>query len=147
MALLNWLNSRLKGNDDINLVIDPEEETLSGLNLKDALDVHNAWKAKLEKELSGDSMAPIDATQAAYDNLCTLGKWLYGPGKKLYSHLPEYEIAKKAHEEFHMAAAEVVVEHQSGNISNALFLMKNKFRSASNNNKHKLVSLFVAARK
>lgn len=126
---------------------EPESETLFGLNLKDALDVHNTWKTKLEKELSGNKMTPIDATQAAHDHLCGLGKWLYGPGKKLYSNLPEYVVTKKAHAKFHQSAADVINEFQSGNKSKAEALLKNEFRSASNMNRLMLVSLFSAARK
>ncbi|NOZ54062.1 MAG: hypothetical protein GXP08_13185 [Gammaproteobacteria bacterium] len=144
--LKNWLHKKLSGNNNEKLVVGPEDENLSGLNLKEVLDAHSAWKEKLENELSGASSEPIDVKNTANDHLCTFGQWIYGPGKTKYSKLPEYETARKAHANFHTAAAEVVVEHQSGNTEKAQNLLKTKFRSASNNNQLELVRLFTAAK-
>ena len=145
--LKDWLNKMLSGNNNEELIISPEEEMLSGLNLKEVLDTHGAWKNKLENELSGNSNEPIDVTKTAKDHVCTLGKWIYGPGKSKYSTLSEYEPLRKAHADFHLVAAEVVIEHQSGNKDLAQKLLKTKFRSASNINQLELVRLFTAAQK
>ena len=145
-VLKDWLNKMLNGNSDEELVISPEEELLSGLNLKEVLDAHKGWKSKLENELSGQSSVPIDVTETAKDHVCTLGKWVYGPGKNKYAALPEYESMRKAHANFHLVAAEVVIEHQSGNKEQAQNLLKTKFRNASNSNQLELVKLFAAAR-
>ena len=144
--LAKWLKSRLKGNSDVELVIDPEEEMLSGLNLKEVLDAHDAWKSKLAAELSGASSEPIDADIIASDCHCVLGKWLHGKGKKDYSKLSEYKMAVDAHAKFHQTAAEVVIQHQSGHTSQAKQLLKTQFRSASNDNQLELVRLFTAAK-
>jgi len=144
MSLLKWLNDKLSGKSS-ELNISPNENTLTGLNLKDALAAHDAWKDKLNAELSGASKVPIDVTKIEHDNLCVLGKWLYGSGKDKYSHLPEYESARKAHTAFHLAAAEVVIAHQSGNTEKAGVLLKSNFRVASNNNQLELVRLFTVA--
>ena len=145
MALLKWLDSKLSGKDE-PLEISPNENTLSGLNLKDALDAHNKWKDRLKSELAGETSTPIDVSQVAHDDNCVLGKWLYNSGKDQYSHLSEYEDARKAHAQFHLAAAEVVIENQSGNTVQAKNLLKTKFRSASNSNQLELVKLFTVAR-
>lgn len=144
--LIKWLKSRLNGNSDVELVIDPEEAMLSGLNLKEVLDAHSAWKDKLEAELSGASNEPIDVDIIASDCHCVLGKWLHGKGKKDYSKLSEYKMAVDAHADFHQAAAEVVIQHQSGNTEQANQLLKTRFRSASNDNQLELVRLFTAAK-
>jgi len=144
--LRKWLTSRLKGNSDVELVIGPEEAMLSGLNLKEVLDAHGAWKDKLEAELAGDSDGQIDVKVIASDCQCMLGKWLHSKGKKDYSKLPEYKLALDAHADFHLAAAEVVVQHQSGNTEQARQLLKTKFRFASNENQLELVRLFTAAK-
>lgn len=145
--LKDWLNKVLNGNSDEELVIGPEEAMLSGLNLKEVLDTHKEWKDKLENELSGNSNESIDVTETAKDHVCTLGKWIYGPGKKKYAELPEYETMRKAHANFHLIAAEVVIEHQSGNEDQAQNLLKTKFRAASNSNQLELVRLFTAVNK
>ena len=144
--LKKWLTSRLKGNADAELVIDPDEEMLSGLNLKEVLDAHEAWKDKLEMELSGVSSEPIDANIVASDCHCVLGKWLHGKGKKDYSKLPEYKLALDAHADFHQAAAEVVIQHQSNHTEQAKQLLKTRFKLASNDNQLELVRLFTAAK-
>ncbi len=144
--LRSWLKRRLKGITNEKLVIDPDEETLSGLNLKEVLDAHEAWKDKLEKELSGVSDEPIDADIIASDCQCILGKWLHGKGKKDYSKLPEYKPALNAHANFHKAAAEVVIQHQANNTKQAKQLLRTSFRTASNDNQLELVRLFTAAK-
>lgn len=144
--LRSWLKRRLKGITNEKLVIDPDEGTLSGLNLKEVLDAHEAWKDKLEKELSGVSDKPIDADIIASDCQCILGKWLYGKGKKDYSKLPEYKPALNAHADFHKAAAEVVIQHQANNTEQAKQLLRTSFRTASNDNQLELVRLFTAAK-
>ena len=60
--LKKWLNNWLNGDNNETLVVSPEENILSGLNLKEVLDAHNDWKIKLENELTGSSATPIDVT-------------------------------------------------------------------------------------
>lgn len=143
MQLKKWLIQKLAGKD-ADLVID-HEENLVGLNLKEALDVHGAWKDRLQVALNGQSNEELDVVVVAKDDQCALGKWLHGPGKQKYSKLPEYDQALKAHAEFHVCAAEVLIEHQSGNTQQANDLLKTRFRSASNNNQIELVRLFTTA--
>ncbi len=143
--LKKWLNNWLHGDATEELVISSKEGMLSGLNLKEVLDAHSAWKVKLEHELVGNSKRAIDVTVVASDRRCVLGKWLHGEGKKQYSKLPEYKKALDAHAHFHLCAAEVVIEHQSGNTDNAKELLTTKFRTASNNNQLELVKLFTVA--
>ena len=144
--LRSWLGRRLKGKTGEKLVIGPSEGTLSGLNLKEVLDAHEAWKDKLDKELSGTSNEHIDPEVIASDCHCVLGKWLHGKGKKDYSKLPEYKPALNAHADFHKAAAEVVIQHQANNTQKAQLLLKTSFRTASNDNQLELVRLFTAAK-
>ncbi len=144
--LKKWLASRLKGNTDAELVTDSDEGMLPGLNLKEVLDAHEAWKNKLEMELSGVSSEPVDANIVASDCHCVLGKWLHGKGKKDYSKLPEYKPALDAHADFHLAAAEVVIQHQSNHTEQAKQLLKTRFKLASNDNQLELVRLFTAAK-
>jgi len=140
--LKNWLRNRRK-NNTIKLKYD--DESIAALNLKKALVSHDAWKEKLSKELNGHSEKPIDLIEVASDCKCSLGQWLHSTGKKKYSELPEYQKALKAHAQFHFSAAEVVIEHQSGNTQHAKKLLVTKFRTASNLNQLEIVRLFAVA--
>ena len=141
-----WISNWLNGDKSEELVISDDESTLSGLNLKEALDAHDAWKTKLRDELAGDSREPLDVSFIASDCNCVLGKWLYSTGKNKYSELPEYHNAVKAHAKFHICAAEVVIEHRSGNTEKAKKLLETNFRAASNDNQLELVRLFSASK-
>jgi Chemoreceptor zinc-binding domain len=119
---------------------------LSGLNLRQALDAHSAWKERLTKVIEGSSDEKPDIAIVVQDNQCFLGKWLYAEGKRLHGHLPEYESLREAHAEFHVCAGHVLEQHQLGNETFAKVILKSKFRTASNKNQMLLTSLFVAAK-
>ena len=144
--LKRWINNWLNGDRSEKLVIADDENILSGLNLKEVLDAHDAWKKKLQDELTGDGTESLDVPHVASDRNCVLGKWLHGTGKKKYAKMPEYHNAVKAHANFHICAAEVVIEHQSGNTEKARELLETKFRAASNDNQLELVRLFSASK-
>lgn len=142
--LKKWLKNWRDGDTTKELEIPQELNTLNGLNLKKALDAHNLWKDKLQLELSGSSLASIDVTTVASDSVCELGKWLHTTGKEKFSKLPEFNKVLEAHKNFHLCAAEVVIEHQSGNTQYASTLLATKFRTASNVNQLELVRFFAA---
>ncbi len=139
--LKQWILQRLGRKKTKKLDPIPEEAWLDDLNLKEVLDAHDAWKGRLLDDLEGKNPSPIDPATASSDRHCTLGKWLHGPGKK-YRKLPEYQRALQAHAEFHVCAAEVVIENRSGNTERARELLKTRFRLASNTNQLELVRLF-----
>jgi Chemoreceptor zinc-binding domain len=123
-----------------------DNEELSGLNLKQVLDAHTAWKTRLIKIIEGTSYETPNIAVVSQDNQCFLGKWLYSEGKALYGHLPEYESVRKVHAEFHLYAGEVLEQHRLGYDEVADVLLKTKVRSASNKNQMLLTRLFIAAR-
>lgn len=152
MSLFDWLQKRLASDDHVELKpthvekVNPDDKILFGLNLTQVLDAHSAWRIRLEAVLKGTSTEELDVSIVAQDSYCVLGKWLYGPGKKSFSHLPEWEVARRAHAEFHLCAAEVLTEYQDDNLEAAQKLLKQKFRTASNKNQLELVRLFTAAK-
>lgn len=146
MALLDWLHKRLAGDEKAELTLSKEEESLSGLNLKEVLDAHMAWRKRLKDALDGLGSETYEVASVAQDNLCVLGKWLYGPGKAHYAHLPEYEVLRRTHADFHLCAGEVLIEHQGGNVDAAANLLKGKFHGISNKIQLDLVRLFTSAR-
>jgi hypothetical protein len=102
-------------------------------------------KEKLQKALGGNNDEGLEVAVISKDHLCTIGKWLYGEGKSLYAHLPEYEAMRKVHAERHMCAGVVLTEHQVGNKDYAELLFKTKFRTVSNKNRMEFTRLFKAA--
>lgn len=146
MGLLDWLQKRLAGDDKAELILSKEEESLSGLSLKEVLDAHMAWRHKLKEVLDGHfASETYDVATVAEDNLCTLGKWLYGPGKQLYGHLPEYAVLRKVHADFHLCAGEVLIEHRNNNTEAAEKILHHKFRELSDRVQLELIRLFSAA--
>ncbi|MDH5517101.1 MAG: CZB domain-containing protein [Gammaproteobacteria bacterium] len=146
MSLKDWLLRKLAGDDSAELELSPEEEELSGLNLKEVLNAHILWKEKLNTTLDGTSTERYEVTTVSQDNLCVLGKWIYGPGKQKYSKLPEYEALRKVHQDFHTCAADVLQKHEDGQQKAAEQILNGVFREASNQIQLDLVRLFTVAR-
>lgn len=146
MSLKDWLLKKLAGDHSAELELSEEEENLSGLNLKNVIDAHFEWKSRLESTLDGSSSKTYDAADVAKDNLCTLGKWLYGPGKKLYSKLPEYKELLKVHAEFHICASEILIDHDGGDTEQANKKLDREFNDLSGQIQIDLVRLFTSAK-
>ncbi|MBI1823768.1 MAG: CZB domain-containing protein [Nitrospirae bacterium] len=91
------------------------------MNFDDAINAHSIWKLKLMVYLKNPDKS-IKSDEIEMDNLCVLGKWIYGDGKK-HECFPEYEVLKIEHKKFHRAAAEVVVRADAGqNVTEAIAL-------------------------
>jgi hypothetical protein len=137
MALLSWLDKS---------VTEPKALALSGIDLKYVLDTHHMLKKKLLDEMDGTGAEPLDIDTLSQDDVCAIGKWLYGEGKTLYGHLPEYETARQVHAELHLCAGEVLAQHQMGNPDHALAILKTKYRTTSSKNQMEFTRLFKAAK-
>ena len=146
MGLLNWLESKLAGDDSAKLTFDKGQEEFAGLNLKQVLDAHLAWNDRLTKYLDGTSQENLDVHQIAPDNLCILGKWIYGPGGKQFEQQPEFRDLRDTHKEFHLTAGQVLVEHNGGNTQAAGQLLATKFRALSGKIQLNLVRLYASAK-
>ena len=56
----------------------------------DEIKAHSDWKVKLRSHINGNNTSKdYDLNVVSADHLCTLGKWIYGDGKKKKS--PNYE--------------------------------------------------------
>lgn len=131
----------------VKVVEEEAQGELAGLNLKQVMDAHNAWKGRLQQVLDGTSTEQLDIATVSADCNCFLGKWIYGEGKTLYGRMREYEDVRKAHAEFHVHAGEVLTQHLLGNQEESERILNTKFRSASNRNQLQLVRLFTAAKR
>ena len=117
----------------------------AALDLKQALEIHHLLNEKLQKVLEGNNDDDLEVEVISQDHICMIGKWLYGEGKDLYAHLPEYESMRKVHAELHTCAGEVLSAHQNGNTNYADALFKTKFRTTANKNRMEFTQLFRAA--
>lgn len=124
-----------------------EKESLEKLDLKQMIEAHLALSNRLKAVIEGASAEQLEVAVVMQDNCCTLGKWIYGPAKKLHSHLPEWEFLRVAHANFHLCAGEVLKAHQQGNTDAALTLLNGPLVQAAKKNKDALVGLYALVKK
>lgn len=95
-----------------------------------AVTAHSLWRSKLRDAIN-TGVVP-DENTVGVDNLCDLGKWIYGEGVK-YSSLPEYAEVKSLHQKFHQTAGATIRLIKSGKKPEALkSLDAGDFSQASN---------------
>ena len=90
-----------------------------------AIGAHGLWKQRLRGAIdSGKS--DVSAADAAKDNLCEFGKWLYGPAVSAADKtMPEYQAVKGLHARFHQCAAKVLAAALAGKKSEAEAMLGN----------------------
>lgn len=144
MGLLDWLKKRNSGDTTAVLTFNKDEEELAGLNLKQVMDAHMAWRVRLEAVLNGTSKERLEYAQIAPDNLCVLGKWLYGPGKTSFGAIPQYEALRTTHQTFHQTAGKILGDFNRGDKAGAAKLLNGDFRKLSDRIQLELVRLYAA---
>jgi methyl-accepting chemotaxis protein len=90
-----------------------------------AIEAHTQWKSKLRQCMSDHSKCSDPAT-VEKDNLCGLGQWIYGDGRKLVNE-PQFEQLRVDHATFHKCAAKVIREIQANRLGDAERLMANEY--------------------
>jgi methyl-accepting chemotaxis protein len=70
-----------------------------------AIQAHTNWKLRLFSYSRGKAVE-IDVPTLQKDNLCALGQWIYGEGRK-YAADPKFKQLQDAHSAFHKCAASV----------------------------------------
>lgn len=135
MGLLDWFSKKRPSEDDeiTTVQVEPEEEEFYGLKIKQAIDAHQRWKGRLERALNGTSDETLEIATVSRDDCCALGQWIYSEGKSRFGQMDEFEHLRGAHAQFHLAAGEILLEHESGNTPKALEMLSgNDYRRASN---------------
>jgi|GEM_PF-3327819 hypothetical protein len=150
MGFLDWIIPRrdelVASQPGNGAAWEPEENVdFYGLDLRQELLAHKAWRGQLQEILDGGSSKTLGMDDILQYEACKLGQWLQNAGKLHYGHLPEYEAVCVAHHEFHVCAAAVITHYLSGDTPQALKLFQTKFRSASNRHQLELVRLFTVA--
>ena len=93
--------------------------------IEDAIQVHCGWADRL-KDAIETAHSEMTAAQAARDDLCAFGQWLYGRTIPDYAKTHNgWENAVQIHAEFHKCAAEVLDLALAGQRDAALKAMDN----------------------
>jgi hypothetical protein len=87
------------------------------MNHDKALEAHLKWIARLRDDLlKGVAVDPHDI---ARDDLCELGRWLHGAGRR-YCNVEGYDTLAALHHAFHKSAAHSAELAQAGRLEEAL---------------------------
>lgn len=100
------------------------------MNFDDAISAHIKWKVRLGQFIEGIAKEPLDSATVCKDNVCDLGKWIYGEGAR-FKTLASYAAVVKAHARFHVEAGAVVRQVEGGDPAGARAAMGGAFAIAS----------------
>lgn len=100
------------------------------MNFDDAISAHIKWKARLSRFIDGTGAERLDSATVCKDNLCDLGKWIYGEGAK-YNAVPHYTDLVAKHANFHRCAADVVRKVEANERPAARAMLTGEFSVAS----------------
>jgi two-component system chemotaxis sensor kinase CheA len=111
------------------------------IQLENAIAAHSKWKTRLRQYLDGGG-EKLDPKFVGKDNVCDLGKWIYGEGAR-YKAIEAYSELKTSHAHFHRCAANVVSMHQDGNKKAAESMLQpgGVFNSASTSTVQAIIKL------
>lgn len=115
------------------------------MNFDDAISAHIKWKARLANFIDGISTESLKSEIVCKDNMCELGKWIYGEGA-VFSSRPHYEDLVVKHANFHRCAAEVVKKVESKDKEGAKLLLSKQFVVASKETVTAIMELKKAAK-
>ena len=147
MGILSWLKSAATGGTVETVSFAPGEEQFHGLNMKEAIDAHVTWKARLKSQLEGEGAETLEVGVVASDDRCALGKWIHGEAKQRFVHLPEYSELLRYHAQFHLSVGNILLEmHQGGKENAGKMLHGTDFRHDSDMVQLALVRLYAKAR-
>ncbi|OYZ19572.1 MAG: hypothetical protein B7Y39_11830 [Bdellovibrio sp. 28-41-41] len=89
-----------------------------------AKNAHIDWKMKLGKYLENPD-GTLEHGKVCKDNLCVLGKWLYGDGQAFkHDHADLFESLRLSHAEFHKIAGLIIESINTKNFREATLLLK-----------------------
>jgi hypothetical protein len=100
-----------------------EEIKEGDLNFLAAIEAHVRWKVRLEAYINGTGEEQLDADVVCRDELCMLGKWIYGPGGERFGDHPKFPTLRDTHKEFHRCAGQVIRFVDDGEKAKAMDLL------------------------
>ena len=100
------------------------------MNFDDAIAAHIKWKVRLNQFIDGTSTEKLDSNVVCKDNMCDLGKWIYGEGAKYKAEVSHRTLVER-HANFHRCAADVVKKVEAGDPTSARSMLAGAFAVAS----------------
>jgi hypothetical protein len=153
MNILDWFKTLLLptrplmagsgGKDDKDLPALEGSAELAGLDFQAAIRAHHDWKLRLDELLQGSARETLDPVTICRDDLCELGQWIYGEGRRVFGHLPLFEDLRVCHADFHLVAGEVVHGVRAGREAHARQLMGGDYQRSSQQVQAGLARLFL----
>ncbi|MFM2066977.1 MAG: hypothetical protein RLZZ584_1886 [Pseudomonadota bacterium] len=153
MNILDWFKTLLMptrplvggvgGADDRSLPAAEGSAELAGLDFQAAIRVHHEWKQHLDELLQGQERDTLDPVTVCRDDLCELGQWIYGEGRRVFGHLPLFEELRVSHADFHLVAGEVVHGVRAGRVEHARQLMAEDYQRTSQQVQALLAGIFL----
>lgn len=110
------------------------------MNFDDAVTAHIKWKMRLSQFIDGTSTEKLESATVCKDNLCDLGKWIYGEGAK-YKAVPSYKNLVTLHANFHKCAADVLKKVEAGDKPAAKSILSGPFVGASKDTVNAIMQL------
>ncbi|MFA6015314.1 MAG: methyl-accepting chemotaxis protein [Gallionellaceae bacterium] len=92
----------------------------------DAIAAHIKWKLRLGQFIDGTGTEKLDKATVCKDNLCALGKWIYGDGEK-HKNAANYGELLTKHANFHRCAGEVVAKVDAKDKAGAKSILAGEF--------------------
>lgn len=112
------------------------------LNFMSAIEAHIRWKVRLEAYIDGSGEEELNAAEAACDDKCVLGRWIYGAGGERHASHPKFENLKAIHARFHQAAGAVISAVDAGDPDGARDLLyRGEYSTSSQRIKAELARL------
>jgi methyl-accepting chemotaxis protein len=99
-------------------------------SIDDAMASHVIWKRRLKRLINEENNEPLESAVVRRDDLCDLGKWIYGEGAE-YKGIKAYEDLVKKHADFHIWVADVVEKFENGDKTGAQAAAAGAFDSKS----------------
>ena len=96
----------------------------------EAIAAHIKWKMRLNQFIDGTSSEKLDRAVVCKDNLCVLGKWIYGNGVQ-HKDIIHYGDLVTKHANFHRCAGEVVGKVDAHDKAGAHALLAGEFSNAA----------------
>lgn len=108
------------------------------MNFDDAEKAHIQWITRLRMYANGNLPEKLESGTVKLDNVCALGKWIYGEAQTL---VPVGELSPliQAHADFHLSAAEIVFKVDGKMLEDAKSLLDDP-QSMINRKVHEVVT-------
>jgi methyl-accepting chemotaxis protein len=94
-----------------------------------AIEGHTQWRSRLRMCSNDHSKCP-DPAVAEKDNVCALGKWIYGEGQR-FAHDEDFRQLRHEHAGFHRCAASIIRNVQQGRQGEAETLLAGEYSVVS----------------